>query len=158
MSRGGGSRVTRDSHKVAVGSNRMAVRAGLLGTVLLGAALAACTGAGGTSRGPLVPLQPGWERLFRLDWSVENHNGRPVIGGYLYNDSPYAVTRVQLLIDALDPQGAIVGQRVGWVAASSMAPFSRAYFELPAPGPAARYQVRVFAYERLEGGPSHRWP
>lgn len=134
------------------------LRRRVLGVVLATAILGACAATDPAADRVLTPLQPGWERLFRLDWSVANKNGRPVIGGYLYNDSPYAVTRVQLLIDALDPQGSIVGQRIGWVAASSMAPFSRAYFELPAPGPAARYQVRVFSYERLEGGPFDRWP
>lgn len=129
-----------------------------LGVLLAATALRACATTGPAADGVLAPLQPGWERLFRLDWSVATRNGRPVVGGYLYNDSPYAVTRVQLLVDALDAQGAIVGQRVGWVTASSMAPFSRAYFELPAPGPADRYQVRVFAYERLESGPFDRWP
>lgn len=134
------------------------MRGRMLGVLLAGAVLGACATTGPAADRVLTPLQPGWERLFRLDWSVANRNGRPVIGGYLYNDSPYAVTRVQLLIDALDAQGSVVGQRIGWVAASSMAPFSRAYFELPAPGPAARYQVRVFSYERLEAGPFDRWP
>jgi hypothetical protein len=135
-----------------------AVRRRALGILLAAAALGACATAGPAADRVLVPLQPGWERLFRLDWSVENKAGRPLVAGYLYNDSPYAVTRIQLLVDALDSQGAVVGQRIGWVPASSMAPFSRAYFELPAPAPGARYLVRVFSYERLEGGPFDRWP
>ncbi|HXG02448.1 MAG TPA: hypothetical protein VNO23_03400 [Candidatus Binatia bacterium] len=134
------------------------MRRRILVVLLAAAKLGACATSGPAADRVLTPLQPGWERLFRLDWSVESKNGRPVVAGYLYNDSPYAVARVQLLVNAVDPQGSVVRQRVGWVLASSMAPFSRAYFELAAPAPATRYQVQVFSYERLEGGPFDRWP
>lgn len=125
-----------------------------LAAVLLGAVLAGCATPTVTAR-TLDPLQPGWERIFRLDWDRQDRQGRPVLAGYLYNDSPYIVQRVQLLVDALDAGGDIVGQRVAWAGPGAMAPFTRAYFSVPAPPGGAQYRVRVFSYERLEAGDSN---
>lgn len=99
--------------------------------------------------GPLEPLVVGWERIFKLDWEAAQAGGRPVVRGYVANDSPYSVTRIQLLVEALDESGRVLGQRVGWVP-GAMAGFDRRYFELPAPQPAPAYRVRVFAFDRIE--------
>ncbi len=32
------------------------------------------------------------------------------------------------------------------------------YFEVPTPAPAARYQVRVYSFDRIEGPPGRRFP
>ena len=103
----------------------------------------------------LEPLVVGWERIFNLDWQVTDKGGRPVVSGYLVNDSPHIVTAIQLLIDALDANGAIVRQNIGWAGAGAIQPFSRMYFELPAPRAAATYRVRVFAFDRIESKPKH---
>lgn len=103
----------------------------------------------GQTDGRMEPLVVGWEQIFKLDWQSGDLRERPMVWGYINNDSPYAVTRIQLLVDALDDAGQVVGQRVGWVT-GSMGAFSRRYFELPAPQAAARYRVRVFAFDRLE--------
>jgi hypothetical protein len=97
----------------------------------------------------LEPLVVGWERIFRLDYEAAERRGRLLVSGYLANESPYTVGRVQLLVEALDTRGAILGQRVEWVP-GELSPFTRTYFESPAPGPAPHYRVRVFAFDRIE--------
>lgn len=98
----------------------------------------------------LAPMVAGWEQVFRLDWEAAERRGRPVVRGYLVNQSPYTIGRVQLLVDGLDQAGGVIAQGVSWAGAGSLEPFTRMYFEVPAPAPAPRYQVRVFAYDRVE--------
>ncbi len=97
----------------------------------------------------LEPIVVGWERIFKVEWQSSEVRGRRVVWGYVNNDSPYDVTRVQLLVDALDDTGKVLGQRIGWVP-GAMGGFSRRYFELPVPQPAPQYRVRVFAFDRIE--------
>ena len=75
----------------------------------------------------LEPHDPTWERIFKISWQTEEKKGRPVVEGYIVNASPYTIGQVQLLVDALDEHGNIIAQKVSW---------------LPAPAPAARYQVQ----------------
>jgi hypothetical protein len=76
----------------------------------------------------------------------------PVVTGYLTNDSLYSVTRVQLLVEALDAKGAVVAQEVTW-AAADMPPSTRAYFEVRAPAsPSMTYRVRVLVFDRVDSG------
>lgn len=103
----------------------------------------------------LEPLVPGWERIFKLDWELEEKRGRPVVNGYVVNDSPYELAGVRLLVEGLDEQGNIASQRLTWVP-GDLTPFSRRYFEAPAPGRHPKYQVRVFAYDRVERGDGRR--
>jgi hypothetical protein len=98
----------------------------------------------------LEPLIVGWERLFRVDWQVSGGRTGPVLRGRLVNDSPYTVTRIRLLVDALDGAGTVVDQGVTWLA-GDLSPFSGVSFEVPAPGRHAGYRVRVFAFDRLQG-------
>lgn len=101
--------------------------------------------------GELHPLLPGWERFFRVDWESVERRGRTLVQGYVVNDSPYTVTRMQLLVDALGADDGVVAQSVSWVV-GTLTPFSRLYFEVPVPRPAVKYRVRVFAYDRIEAG------
>jgi len=112
-------------------------------------ALSACAGRAG----PLEPLVVGWERHVRLEWEVVHRGGQPVVSGYLVNDSPYTVMRVQLLVEALDAHGAVVAQEVAWAVADRMPSSTRASFEVRAPAlPSVTYRVRVFAFDRVDGG------
>lgn len=101
---------------------------------------------------PLTPLVVGWERFFKVEWQAPAGNGRPITG-YILNDWGFPATRIQLLVEGLDQGGRVVGQRVEWLGAS-LPPGMRAYFEVPAPGPAPTYRVRVFAFEWLQGSGS----
>ena len=95
------------------------------------------------------PLIVGWEAIFKLSWESAEWRGRPTVRGTILNDSPYTITTVQLLLDALDGEGRVVDQQVSW-GPSGLGPFGRADFEIPVERPAASYRVRVLAYERLE--------
>jgi hypothetical protein len=103
----------------------------------------------------IEPLMPGWERFFKIDSEVVESRGRPLARGYVMNDSPYTVTRMQLLLDALDGSGRVVAQQISWLPGTLTA-FSRAYFEIPVQQRAQAYRVRVLAYDRLEV--SHQTP
>jgi hypothetical protein len=38
----------------------------------------------------LEPHDPSWERIFKISWQTDEKKGRPVVEGYVVNDSPYA--------------------------------------------------------------------
>jgi len=78
----------------------------------------------------LEPHDPTWERIFKISWQMDEKKGRPVVEGYIVNASPYTIGQVQLLVDALVARAA----------------------------PAARYQVRVYSFDRIEGPPGRRFP
>jgi hypothetical protein len=105
----------------------------------------------------LQPHDPTWERIFKLNWQAGEKKGQPVVEGYVVNNSPYTIGQVQLLVDALDENGNTIAQKVSWLASDAMEPFSRRYFEVPAPAPAPRYQIRVYSFDRIEG-PGNRFP
>jgi hypothetical protein len=128
-----------------------AARALILG--LLAWSVAGCVSLPSTTTQgrTLEPLEPSWERIFKLQWEIGERRGEPVITGYLMNDSPYDVERIRVLVEGLDESGAIAAQRLTWVLGQITA-FSRVYLEAPVPGRYPRYQVRVFAYDRIERG------
>lgn len=109
----------------------------------------------GPAGGELYPLTPGGDRFFRLDWESVERCGRTLVRGYVVNDSPYAVGRMQLLVDSLDADDRVVAQSVSWVV-GTLTPFSRLYFEAAVPRPAVKYRVRVFAYDRIEAAREFR--
>lgn len=98
----------------------------------------------------LDPLVAGWEQIFRLNWQVSEHRGRPVLSGHLENVSPYTLSHIRLLVEGLDEAGGIVSQQVVWMPIGGLMPFGRTYFEAPAPGRHSKYQVRVFSFDRVE--------
>lgn len=126
-------------------------------STLVGMVLAMCilVPAVGWSQKIIEPHMPGWERFFKLDWEPGEGRGHPVVQGYLYNASPKTIGQIQLLVDALDADGRILGQKVSWVAGSEMTPFSRRYFvaDTPlvdiAPQRSASYRVRVYSYSEI---------
>lgn len=97
----------------------------------------------------LTPHAVGWERHFSVTWESFEWRGRPYLSGYVHSQYGATATRVQLLVDGLDPSGQIVAQRVEWLG-GPVSGFSRRYFEVPVPGPASTYRVRVFAFDFLQ--------
>jgi len=136
---------------------RVLVR-GVAGLALVLAALTLIPTAGFSEK-LIEPHQPGWERWFKLDWESGDVGGRPVVKGYLYNDSGKLVRDVQLLVDALDANGGVLAQKVSWLAGGDMEAFSRRYFVADAPLVAvapqqpAAYRVRIYSYNEIQGGP-----
>jgi hypothetical protein len=97
----------------------------------------------------LTPHFVGWENYFSVTWETSERRGRRYLSGYLLNQYGATATRVQLLVDGLDTSGQVVAQRVEWL--GNTAPgFSRTYFEVPLPGPASTYRVRVFAFDFMQ--------
>ena len=97
----------------------------------------------------LTPHFVGWERYFSVTWETSEWRGQPYLSGYILNQYGATATRVQLLADGLDSSGQVVAQRVEWLG-STVPGFSRTYFEIPIPGPASSYRVRVFAFDFLQ--------
>jgi hypothetical protein len=93
------------------------------------------------------------DRGFRVDWESAVTKRGTALRGYVYNDHPYGVTQVRLLIDTLDASGQVAATKVGYLAGEAPA-FNRLYFEVPVTGPASSYRVRVASWEAMgRGGP-----
>jgi hypothetical protein len=116
----------------------------LLAFVLVAAGCAPTVG----QSSPLEPLVVGTEQHATIEWQVEPRGQATVVWGYINNKSPFAFDRVRLLVDALGPDGAILGQRLVW-APGLLGGGGRTYFEasmMPAP----TYRVRVFSWDRVD--------
>lgn len=116
-----------------------------LALLLVVPALSACAGPARM----VEPLIVGREQHFTVEWGAAQRGGRPVVSGSLSNDAPYAVKGVQLLVEALDANRAVVAQEVTEVA-SHLGPSTRTYFEIPAQA-SPSYRVRVFAFDPVDG-------
>lgn len=121
------------------------LRSGLAGAALLVLGLAAAAEA---APRVLQPMVWGWEQIFTVEWSAGDRGGRPQVQGYLVNTSPYGVARLRLLIESLDERGEILAQRLLWLP-GELSPFTRVYFESPAPQRAPGYRVRVFDFDQI---------
>ncbi len=121
-----------------VSTRGIARRAGILAVLLLstGAGWVAAQGFGRPADADL-----------RLEWAgAEDRRGRPVVNGYVYNQraGSYA-TSVQLLVEALDASGQVVGSTSGLVL-GDVPPSNRAYFETRAPAKGASYRVTIQSF------------
>src|SRR5262245_5741275 len=97
----------------------------------------------------LTTLMPGWEQFFMLDWQVSQGRNQPLVWGHIFNDWGMPAARVQLLVEGLDAQGKIVGQKVHWLG-STLSPGIKDYFEVPVPWQAPTHRVSVFAYDWVQ--------
>ena len=115
--------------------------------LLVIAALAgALLGATAASAQTLTPHFPAGERYFELSWEPFERRGQPWLSGHVVSKWGETATGMKLLVESLDANGGIVGQRVEWL--NGVVPvLSRAYFEVPAPPRAASYRVRVFSLD-----------
>jgi len=92
------------------------------------------------------------EERLKLDWTVApGRYGVPRLECYLNSVGAFPIERARLLVSALDGSGAIVGQRLFWLA-GNLPPGTRTYFDLPAP-PAQQYRVTVWDYNFSPRGP-----
>ena len=111
--------------------------------------LATLWAEGGVAAQPLTPHVVGWEQYFAVTWETFERGGRPHLRGDVANRYGTPAGRVQLLVESLDTSGQIVEQRVEWLG-GDMGPFSRRYFEVPAPRSASSYRVRVYAFDFIQ--------
>jgi hypothetical protein len=58
-------------------------------------------------------LMAGWEQHFAIEWAAaeQGPNTRRV-SGYVYNQYGATATQMRILAQALDPNGAVIGQRI----------------------------------------------
>lgn len=110
-----------------------------------------CATVDTTPSATVTTLMPGSERWFRINWDVRPEGGDSRrLSGYVENTYGEAAGRVQLLGQALDSSGAVVGQRLQWVF-GAIPGFGRVYYEIPGMPPADHYRVSVWSYDRIQG-------
>jgi hypothetical protein len=113
--------------------------------------VARCATAEITPSATVTTLMPGSERFFRINWDVRPERGDSRrLSGYVENTYGEAAGRVQLLGQALDTSGAVVGQRLEWVH-GTIPGFGRVYYVIPGMPVAENYRVTVWAFERIQG-------
>ena len=123
---------------------------------MVAALVAGCANELVTPSASVTTLMPGSERWFRLSWEAVPERGSDLrrLRGYVENTYGEPAARVQLLGQALDTSGAVVGQKIWWLS-GTISGFGRVYFEIPNMPPAEQYRVTVWAYERIQA--SNGW-
>ncbi len=83
------------------------------------------------------------ESYLRVESTVEpSKSGRQRITGYVYNERDLRAANVQLLVEALDASGQVVGSTPAWVY-GEVPPRNRSYFEVPLSLSGSSYRVTV---------------
>lgn len=85
------------------------------------------------------------ERYLKLDWQVDEHRGRPIIRGHVFNDHGLGARDIRILVEGLDPSGRVVTRSLGHVP-FLVTPGTRAPFEVAVSQPAASYRVSVTSF------------
>lgn len=111
-----------------------------------------CAGAPGlTPSASVTTTTLGWEHYFKIDWGLEpGPADSRAAAGYVYNEYGRRAENVQILAQALDASGNVIGQRLAWVPGGVPA-LSRGYFKVGPLPPADAYRVSVWAFDFLEG-------
>ena len=95
------------------------------------------------------------DHLFRIvSTPGQGRGGRPLVGGYVYNDYGSVAAGVRVVVEQLDAAGQVTastGTLVGTVPN-----MSRTYFEVPLRSAPGTYRVRITAYEWVESGGDFR--
>src|SRR5262245_30393056 len=86
------------------------------------------------------------DNLFRIESAPgQGLGGRPVVGGYVYNDYGSVAAGVRVTVDQLDAAGQVTASTGGWV---GVVPNNgRTYFEVALASAPGTYRVRITAYE-----------
>jgi hypothetical protein len=94
----------------------------------------------------VTTLTEGWERRFRLEWTVDAPSGPTrKLSGYITSELSGHAESVRLLVQALDDKGGVVERRV-WAIPGGVGGGQRAYFEVPDLPAAHEYRVSVWDY------------
>jgi hypothetical protein len=140
--------------KTTLGPIVSAVRLGLLAVVMT-----ACSTSSSylSPTGSNTTLMAGWEQHFALEWATTPAQGSAQqVTGYVYNLHGEHAMKVRVLAQALDQQGAVVGQRIEWVP-GGVNGFGRTYFVVAQLPSATAYRVTIWDYtwHQTDGG-DHR--
>ena len=118
-------------------------------------------GFGGGSAGGMSPSATvttaiqGWESYFKLDWTVQPKSNGSEIDGYVHNTYGSPAANVQVLAQALDDKGNVLGQKVEWVPGVVPA-LNRSYFKVATLPAAPKYRVTVWAFDWIQSGGTDR--
>lgn len=118
-------------------------------------------GFGGGSAGGMSPSASvttaiqGWESYFKLDWTVQPKSNGSQIDGYVHNTYGSPAANVQVLAQALDDKGNVLGQKVEWVPGTVPA-LNRSYFKVAVLPAAPQYRVTVWAFDWVQSGGTDR--
>ena len=118
---------------------------------LIAVLMVALLASSAMAAGPLTPLVVGWEQFFKLNWSVGERRGKPVVTGTIYNNWGFTAANVRLLVDELDANGQIVDQKIGWLG-FTLTPGTTAPFEVPVVHATPNHRVSVFAFDWVQAG------
>ena len=130
----------------------MKVASILVAAGMLAAALVGCVTTETQPSAAVTSLAPDAQRWFKVDWKAEpDHNGERRLSGHIDSALGEPAKNVQLLAQALDASGNVIGQRIEWLPELIPA-LGRAYFEIPKMPAAAGYRVTVWAFDRVKGG------
>jgi hypothetical protein len=86
------------------------------------------------------------ESYLRVE-AEQSKGGRPRLTGYVYNPRDLWAARVQLLVEALDGSGSVVGATLVSVY-GDVPPRNRSYFEAPLSVTGSSYRVTVRSVDR----------
>ena len=93
----------------------------------------------------------GWEQNFTLEWAADQgQSGARRVSGYVCNRHGEYALDLRVLAQALDPAGAVIGQRIAFVP-GGVGGSGRAYFEVPNLPAASSYRVSVWDYTWVQG-------
>jgi hypothetical protein len=119
---------------------------------MLVAALVGCATTETQPSATVTSLAPNAQQSFRVTWKEEpDRDGKRRLSGYVESALGEPANRFQLLAQALDASGNVIGQRLEWMPALIPA-LGRTYFEISTMPPAPQYRVTVWAYDRIKGG------
>jgi len=117
----------------------------------MAAMLGACAGASPPLTMTTTTLMSGWEQHFTVEWAADQgRNGARRVTGYVYNWHGEYAEGLRVLAQALDPTGAVIGQRIAFVP-SGVGGSGRVYFEVPNLPAASSYRVSVWDYTWVQG-------
>jgi ABC-type glycerol-3-phosphate transport system substrate-binding protein len=129
----------------------------LISAIVTMNAACASTNPNLTPSSTTTTLMSGWEQHFAIEWAAaeQGPNTRRV-SGYVYNQNGETATQIRVLAQALDPNGAVVGQRIAYVV-GGVGGFGRAYFDVPNLPATPAYRVTVWDYTLFQA-PGRRFP
>jgi hypothetical protein len=85
------------------------------------------------------------QRYFQLEWAATPGTGGPQIAGYVENLGNVPFERMRLIVERLDPTGAVVGTSTTYVM-GVVTPRHRTYFTTRVPT-ATTYRVRILSFD-----------
>lgn len=92
----------------------------------------------------------GADNYLKVEWEPGNRGGRPLVSGYVTNQSGWPISDVRLRVEALDAAGAVTATYIGY-ANGIVTPGSRIYFEIPVQANAQSHRVTVLSFDPIQG-------